>query len=184
MRPDFHPSLLEMLKIPLRDAKSPVFPIETLSPAVLEAQLEGPWQGVDNLKAVRRKALSQLARKIQKGSDHEVKWNFLLSPVELDPDAREIIDELATRHAYVATVTLALIEKAKKANGIMPSSDFLWARGKDEGLWLMVNGFGRPRALPEIAGAFAHYEAEKKFGGALHTVDFINGVTIVREKNM
>lgn len=48
-----------------------------------------------------------------------------------------------------------------------PSTDFFWARKSDPAFWLMINGYGRPRHLAGIVGAFTHHAAEKQYGHAI-----------------
>lgn len=84
--------------------------------------------------------------------------------IHFDDEANKLIAGLAEKHAYVATVTVALIEVAKKASGILPSSEFLWSRGKDPAFWLMINGYGRIKQKAAVVGVFAQYHLEKKLG--------------------
>ena len=78
-----------------------------------------------------------------------------------------MIDDCSDGHAYLATVTIALIAMAKEARGILPSADFFWSRNSDPAFWLMINGYGRPRHLAGIVGAFVHYESERRYGSAI-----------------
>lgn len=80
--------------------------------------------------------------------------------LHFDADSIALIDEAVSRHAFTATVCIALIKRAKQTSGILPSSDFLWAREKDLHFWRMINGYGRLRHKPEVVGAFAHFDLE------------------------
>lgn len=155
-------------------------------------QLEGRWEGVDNLPSQRQRALQHLVMRIRRLRVHEGPWAFLTYGPDLeddavddkgrikpskslatvpartlfDDDSRTLIDSIASKHAYVATVTIALIAAAKETSGVLPSTDFLWSRSKDRHFWKLINGYGRPRQLADVAGAFAHYTFEKKVGQA------------------
>jgi hypothetical protein len=177
-----------------RDAVVPEKP----SVEELNQQLEGRWQGVDQLSYSRKRGLLQLIMRIQRRSTMENQWAALLNiasegvvkepeftdetevqtpvqgqfkaaSVHFNPEARALLDELAGNHAYVATVTLAVIERAKIESGILQSSDFLWTRGVDRQLWQMINGYGRPRQFASVVGIFAHFEFEKRHGLSAET---------------
>lgn len=65
------------------------------------------------------------------------------------------------RHAYLLTVMATLLELAR-TDGVLATAEFLWLKPLDRPLWYMLNSVGRQTALPEVAGAFAHWLAEKK----------------------
>jgi hypothetical protein len=178
-----------------RDAVVPEKP----SVEELNQQLEGRWQGIDQLSYSRKRGLLQLIMRIQRRSTMENQWAALLNiaseavnnepeftdetevqappvqgqfeaaSVHFNPEARALLEELAGKHAYVATVTLAVIERAKIESGILQSSDFLWTRGVDRQLWQMINGYGRPRQFASVVGIFAHFELEKRHGLSVET---------------
>jgi hypothetical protein len=85
---------------------------------------------------------------------------YKAAKLHFDEASVALIEEAASRHAYTATVCIALINKAKATSGILPSSDFLWTREKDLHFWQLINGYGRLRHKPEVVGAFAHYGLE------------------------
>jgi hypothetical protein len=178
-----------------RDAVPPIKP----TAAELEQQLEGRWSEIDALPYSRKRGLLQLIMRIQRRSTMENQWASLLhsssemtpddadltenaearatpvqgqfeaAPIHFNPEARKLLEELAGRHAYVATVTLAVIERAKIESGILQSSDFLWTRAIDQKLWQMINGYGRPRQFASVVGIFAHFEFEKRHGISIET---------------
>lgn len=133
----------------------------------LVKQLEGRWSGVDALTEHRKRAFMQLADHVAGRSGERSSLDFQLGLRGLDDEALAMIDECALGHAYVATVTIAMIAIAKGARGILPSTDFFWARKSDPAFWLMINGYGRPRHLAGIVGAFTHHAAEKQYGHAM-----------------
>ncbi|MGB6976824.1 MAG: type IVB secretion system coupling complex protein DotM/IcmP [Gammaproteobacteria bacterium] len=69
-------------------------------------------------------------------------------------------------HAYALTVLASMLELAR-TDGVLASAEFLWLKPIDRRLWYMMNTVGRPTAVPEIAGAYAHWIAEKKMGRPL-----------------
>ena len=75
----------------------------------------------------------------------------------------EIVQEVIARHAYTLTVMGSLLVAARD-DGVVPSSEFLWLKPIDRRLWYMLNCMGRQTPYPEIAGAFAHWRAEKVMG--------------------
>jgi hypothetical protein len=167
------------------------------TPEEFELQLEGRWQGVAMLPQTRQQAFQQLAMRIRRVKAHEGRWAFLTfgealpepdevdtqiakpasqdftpAAISFDQETISLIDDIATRHAYVGTVTIALIAAAKSTSGILPSTDFMWTRGNDVQFWRMINGYGRPRVVADIAGAYAHYKFELKSGKALEEAFF------------
>lgn len=70
------------------------------------------------------------------------------------------------RHAYLLTVMATLLEVAR-TDGVLATAEFLWLKPIDRPLWYMLNSVGRQTAFPEVAGAFAHWVAEKKVGRPL-----------------
>lgn len=75
----------------------------------------------------------------------------------------EIIQEIVSKHAYTLSVMASLLEKSRD-DGVVPSSEFLWLRPVDRRLWYMLNCVGRQTPFSEVAGAFAHWKAEKEMG--------------------
>jgi intracellular multiplication protein IcmP len=79
------------------------------------------------------------------------------------------------RHAYVLTVMASMLEIAR-TDGVLASADFLWLKPIDRKLWYMLNTVGRQTAVPEVAGAFAHWITEKEIGRRL-TVPMVEQAT-------
>jgi hypothetical protein len=134
-------------------------------------QLEGPWSGFASLSEPRKLALSQ-ATTIILGMQRNVMLEYTLGMKPLVPEAVEIADESASRHAHVATVTLDMIRKMKEARGIVASSEFAWMRKLDIAFWRLVNGFGRKNHVAACVGAFAHYEIERSLKRSIPKADF------------
>lgn len=75
----------------------------------------------------------------------------------------ELVQEIVAKHAYTLTVMASLLVGARD-DGVVPSSEFLWLKPVDRRLWYMLNCVGRQTPYSEIAGAFAHWRAEKEMG--------------------
>lgn len=75
----------------------------------------------------------------------------------------KVVGKVLQRHAYVYTIFASMLELAR-TDGVFPSSDFLWLKPVDRRMWYMLNSVGRQTAVTEIAGAFAHWVAEKNWG--------------------
>lgn len=75
-------------------------------------------------------------------------------------------------HAYELTIMASMLELAR-CDGVLSSSDFLWLKPVDRRAWFMLNAVGRRTPVPEAAGIFAHWLAEKELGrkSALPRID-------------
>lgn len=80
----------------------------------------------------------------------------------------KVVIRVLQRHAYFYTVFASMLELAR-TDGVFPTSEFLWLKPLDRRLWYMLNSVGRQTAVPEIAGAYAHWLAEKSWGAPLRT---------------
>jgi intracellular multiplication protein IcmP len=78
----------------------------------------------------------------------------------------ELVTNTINKHAYIVTMMASMLEFAR-TDGVLASSEFLWLKPVDRKLWYMMNSVGRQTAVPEIAGAFAHWQVEKKLGRPL-----------------
>jgi hypothetical protein len=86
---------------------------------------------------------------------------FAWSKKEIDAllQGREAKRVLAPHLKYTHLVILALYEFARK-KGVLPTADFIWLRPTNRSLFYLLNNFGRRTAWTEIAGPWAHYQAE------------------------
>lgn len=80
----------------------------------------------------------------------------------------KLVAKVTQRHAYVLTVFSSMFELAR-TDGVFASSEFLWLKPLDRRLWYTLNTVGRQTAVSEAAGPYAHWLAEKKWGGPLRT---------------
>ena len=73
------------------------------------------------------------------------------------------IKRVMNLHGYVTGVMASMLNLAREA-GVLASAEFLWLKTIDRPMWYMLNSVGRPTAVAEISGAFAHWLAERKLG--------------------
>lgn len=196
MVPEFTPPLLSIVKphfAPIKDGDATL----NNDPA---SQLEGRWSGVEALTPSRKKAFQQLIARIRQEKALEGRWAYLLlgqaplqddaddlvdvrlsrpalqqpapAEIQFDKDGLQLIEDRAVDHAWLGTVTIAMIDMAKRASGILPSTDFMWTRTADPRFWQLMNSYGRPRHLIGAAAAYAHFEMEKRIGKAVVETHF------------
>ncbi|MFT3742028.1 MAG: type IVB secretion system coupling complex protein DotM/IcmP [Gammaproteobacteria bacterium] len=99
------------------------------------------------------------AGKVDFAGTHELLQKHLNSKVVL---------KVLQKHAYLFTVMPSMLELAR-TDGVFASSEFLWLKAMNRRLWYVLNSVGRQTAVPEAAGPFAHWLAERKWGGGLRT---------------
>ncbi len=85
---------------------------------------------------------------------------------ETEKAVQEALEDKGTRQAVLRhgcwqdMALLALYEQARK-RGILATAEFIWLKPVNRQLFYLCNNMGRRTAWPEIAGAWAHYTAEK-----------------------
>lgn len=82
------------------------------------------------------------------------------NPILKKYENTELVQEILARHGYLLTVMGSLLAAAR-ADGVVPTAEFLWLRPTDRRLWYMLNCIGRQTPFAEVAGPFAHWRAEK-----------------------
>jgi intracellular multiplication protein IcmP len=73
------------------------------------------------------------------------------------------VQMVLSRHAYILTIMASMLDMAR-TDGVLATAEFLWLKPIDRRLWYILNSVGRQTAVPEIAGPFAHWLAEKTVG--------------------
>lgn len=76
------------------------------------------------------------------------------------------VQKVMKSHAFTLTLMASMLQLAR-TDGIFATADFLWLKPVDRALWFMLNSVGRQTPHTEIAGPFAHWLAELKFGRKL-----------------
>ncbi|MGE3318822.1 MAG: type IVB secretion system coupling complex protein DotM/IcmP [Candidatus Berkiella sp.] len=162
----------------IRDAATQIF----------ASQLGPLWQGVDALpphtKAIYaaflarvehdtdacRAYLAKMSRSAAKGT-----MDYSLTDEYIKKYQSKAADLCQKKHAYVSTVMIGMLTLAR-TDGVLAASDFLWVKPIDRRLWYVLNCVGRQVSVPEVAGIYAHYFAERELGRAL-TVPMVDEAT-------
>lgn len=144
---------------------------------ILSLQLGARWRGVNALPIYLKALFAIFAARInedKKGADNLLdriaisatgsKLNF----TGVDELLRKYMNtkkvtEIISLHGYVTTVLASMLVGAR-GTGVLASSEFIWLKPLDRRMWYMLNSVGRPTAVAEICGAYAHWLAEKKLG--------------------
>ena len=115
-----------------------------------------------------RQAADKLLQQVSRSSA-DGKLNFADVDELLDKYKNtKLVRMVEPRHAYQLTVMASMLELAR-TDGVFACSDFLWLKPIDRRLWYILNSMGRQTAVPEVAGPFAHWLAEKELGRAMQT---------------
>ena len=78
------------------------------------------------------------------------------------------VQAVLNEHHYELTVMASMLLMAR-SDGVFATSDFLWLKPVDRRLWFMLNAVGRDTPVPEAAGIFSHWLAEKALGKPIVT---------------
>lgn len=100
-------------------------------------------------------ALDILTRSASAGALDTTLTDELLAKYKDDKRVRLVV----RRHAYVSTVMMAVLAKARRLGKISPSF-MVWLRTTDRGLWYTIHSLDRRTPFPEAAGVYSHYQAE------------------------
>lgn len=162
--------------------------IRDLATQTFASQLGPLWQGVESLpphtKALYaaflarvehdtdacRAYLGKMSRSAAKGT-----MDYSLTDEYLKKYQSKAADKCQKRHAYVSTVMAEMLMLAR-TDGVLASADFLWVKPIDRRLWYVLNCVGRQVSVPEVAGIYAHFFAERELGRAL-TVPMVEEAT-------
>ena len=120
--------------------------------AIFAARIEGDKKGAENL-------LDQISIATAADNFEFVGTTELLRKHVNSKKVAKII----SLHGYVTTVLASMLVGARES-GVLATSEFIWLKPLDRRMWYMLNSVGRPTAVAEISGAFAHWLAEKKLG--------------------
>lgn len=104
-------------------------------------------------------ALAILTRSASAGALDTTFTDELLERHKDDKRVRLVV----RRHAYVSTVMMAVLSKARRLGKISPSY-MVWLRTYDRALWYTIQSLDRRTPFPEAAGIYAHYQSEQVAG--------------------
>lgn len=146
---------------------------------IFSIQLGPLWQGIDKLPLHTRALFAIFAAKYhsditattamvnQLGISSKTKLDFTgVDALCKKYQDSKIVKRIMQSHAYVLTVMASMLLTARE-DGVLASADFLWLKPVDRRLWYMLNAVGRQTPFVEVAGPFAHWNAEKIMGRRL-----------------
>ncbi len=146
---------------------------------IFSIQLGSLWQGIDKLPLHTRAlfaifaakyhsdvtAMTAMVNQLSASSKTKLDFTGVDQLCKKYQDAK-IVQRIITSHAYVLTVMASMLLAARE-DGVLASADFLWLKPVDRKLWYMLNTVGRQTPFVEVAGPFAHWNAEKLMGRRL-----------------
>lgn len=71
------------------------------------------------------------------------------------------VNKRSAKHAFVNTVLLANLDRARRKGGVFAPAEILWLRKVDRHAWYAVNSLGRKAHHTEASGCVAHWMAER-----------------------
>jgi len=146
---------------------------------IFSIQLGHLFEGVDKLPIHARalyaafvarhhsdsKTSEKLLRQFSASSAGKLDFSGIDAVCEKYKDS-EISKHVSQSHGYILTFMASMLEAAR-LDGVQASADFLWLKPYDRKLWYMLNTTGRQTPFVEVAGPFAHWNAEKQIGRRL-----------------
>ena len=106
--------------------------------------------------------LEQISRSSRTGKLDFSSVDRIIEKYEKLPAVQAVI----SKHAYELTVMASMLAFAR-TDGVLSSAEILWLKPVDRRLWFVLNTVGRRVAVPEVAGVYAHWIAEKKLQRSL-----------------
>src|SRR3990172_4527277 len=167
----------DLLDIEERNGKYNVTLRRGTANRVLSLQLGPRWHGVESLPthlkalfaifAARvngdKKSADALSDQISaSGAGSHLNFSGVEELLRKNANSKKVA-KIIGLHGYVTTVLASMLVGAREL-GVLATSEFIWLKPIDRRMWYMLNTVGRPTAVSEICGAFAHWLAEKKLG--------------------
>lgn len=177
-----------------KDGSYNIFLIRGAAYRIMSLQLGPRWRGHENLpmylqalfaifiariggeKQIAEKLVNQIA--LSMPSD-QLNFMGIKEVIEKHKNNSSVLRVIAN-HSYITTVMASLLSASREV-GVLASAEFIWLKALDRRMWYMLNSVGRPTAFAEIAGAYAHWLAEKKLGLSLSAPmvdEAVNGLDI------
>jgi len=138
------------------------------------------WQGIDRLNPHTKALFAVFAARANRDRDGAAKLLLQIAAstkagkfdfsgtdelLKKHRNNKEVI-KVTQSHAFILTVMASMLRLAR-TDGVLASADFLWLKPIDRSLWFMLNSIGRQTAFSEVAGPYAHWLYESKFGHRL-----------------
>jgi intracellular multiplication protein IcmP len=147
-------------------------------------QLGNYWHNLTTLPLHTRALFAMFAAKAHGDKDSVTKLNNQIAVSAAQSQYKQInyegldallakhtnekdVQKVVARHAFVYTVMASMLEFAR-LDGVHASADFLWLKPIDRRLWYTLNCVGRKTPYVEIAGIFAHRNAELVYNKPLY----------------
>lgn len=162
--------------------------IRDLATQTFASQLGPLWQGVDALPPHTKALYAAFLARVEHDTDACLGYlgkmsrsaakgtmDYSLTDEFLKKYQSKAAEKCQKRHAYVSTVMAEMLMLAR-TDGVLASANFLWVKPIDRRLWYVLNCVGRQVSVPEVAGVYAHFFAERELGRAL-TVPMVDEAT-------
>lgn len=172
----------KLLKVVMRDGKKHWSILYGASERIFVLQMGPLWENFESLpihikalfvifmarlKGNKQESLDLLAKIAQSAGSGKLDFSGI-NELGRKYKNDKLVQWLVKRHAYVYTVMATLLDMAR-TEGVLASAEFVWLKPLDRRLWYVLNAVGRATAFVEVAGAYAHWLAEKKLQRALCT---------------
>lgn len=171
-----------LLEVSFKDGKYFVSLRKGAAYRVLSLQLGPRWMGTDRLPIYLQALFAVFAARIdgdKKSADflidrlaasakeqnfkpQDLNFSGVIELVNKHKNAKAV-QKIIKFHGYITTVFSSLLNAAREA-GVLAPAEFIWLKPIDRRMWYMLNSVGRPTAVAEIAGAYAHWITERKLG--------------------
>ncbi|MHD0644630.1 secretion/conjugation apparatus DotM-related subunit [Pseudomonas aeruginosa] len=142
--------------------------------AIAKAKAEGKKPPSETIKLLEDKVSHRsLADRLAAYVDQEIQANPNWRPtdaacrkISIAPEFKSVLqqvvaDKCISKHAYVRTGLMSLLEVAREGK-TLPPSELRWLKGRNRPLWYAIDSPGRKTPFAEAAGTYAHWLLEKK----------------------
>lgn len=85
----------------------------------------------------------------------------VMEPYLADEKMAAEVNKRSAKYAFVNTVLLANLDRARQKGGVLAPAEFLWLRKVDRHAWYALNSLGRKAHHTEASGCIAHWMAER-----------------------
>lgn len=145
--------------------------------AIFAARIAGDRAGASSL--VDQIAASVRIDSKDMGKVTAIDFSGVQSLLKKHQDHKKV-QQILKQHTFVLTIMASLLVAARQ-DGVLATADFLWLKVVDRRLWFMLNTMGRKTPFTEVAGVFAHWQAELQFGKPIRipmVEEAVNGLVL------